>query len=160
MNDMEHDLKMFEELVPHGEASFMVLQSHLLAEHSLAQYVTTRVPSIANEIEDRNSPVRSGLALILLAQALSLRDEIPPACSDKLWPALKALNTLRNDLAHNLFPNTDRVIDRMKVFVRLVSGESVAPNENLNRSFHVCTQAVIGYLAIDRHPSTILDTDM
>ena len=159
MSDMEQDLKMFEELVPHGEESFMVLKAHLLAEHSLAQYVTTRVPSIAKEIEDCNSPVRSGLALILLA-ALSLRDEIPPAYSDKLWPALKALNTLRNDLAHNLFPNTDRVINLMKVFVRLVSGEPVAPNENLSRSFHVCAQVVIGYLAIDRHPSTIFDTEM
>lgn len=160
MNDMEQDLKMFEELVPHGEEFFMVLKAHLLAEHSLAQYVTMRTPSIAKEIEDRNSPVRSGLALILLAQALSLRDEIPPASSDKIWPALKALNTLRNDLAHNLFSNTDRVINRMEEFVRLVSGESVAPNENLNCSFHVCTQAVIGYLAIDRYPSTIFDADM
>jgi hypothetical protein len=160
MNEIEHDLRMFEELVPHGEESFMVLKAHLLAEHSLAQYVTTRVPSMVKEIEDRNSPVRSGLALILLAQAISLRDEIPPACSDKLWPALKALNTLRNDLAHNLFPNTDKVINRMKEFVRLVSGESVAPNENLNRSFHVCAQVVIGYLAIDRHPMSIADIEI
>jgi hypothetical protein len=158
MNEMEQDLRIFEELVPHGEESFMVLKAHLLAEHSLAQYVATRVPSMVKEIEDRNSPVRSGLALILLAQAVSLRDEIPPACSDKLWPALKALNALRNDLAHNLFPNTDKVINRMKEFVHLVSGEPVTPRENLNRSFRHCAHAVIGYLAIDRHPITIAET--
>ena len=159
MNEMEHDLKAFEGLVPHGDEAFMVLKAQLLAEHSLAQYVCMRVPSMAIEIEGRNSPVRSGLALILLAQALSLRDEIPPTCSEKLWPALKALNTLRNDLAHNLFPNTDRVIIRMQKFVQLVSDEPVSPKENLNRSFHLCAQVIIGYLAIDRHPLTLSDTE-
>lgn len=164
MNEMEQYLKTFEELVPeelvpHGEEACMVLKAQLLAEHSLAQYVSERVPSMVKEIEDHNSPLRSGLALILLAQALSLRDEIPPACSAKLWPALKALNTLRNDLAHNIFPNTDRVIDRMQEFVRLVSGESVSPSENLNRSFRLCAQLVIGYLAIDRRPLTLADTE-
>lgn len=113
MNEVEQALEMFEKSWPHGEEAFIVLGAHLKAEHSLAQYVAARVPSMAKDIEDRNSPVRSGLALILLAQALSLRDEIPPACSEKLWPALKALNSLRNDLAHNLYPNTDKVVNRM-----------------------------------------------
>jgi hypothetical protein len=134
MNEIEHDLDQFDKLVPHGEEAFMVLKAQLLAEHSLSQYVITRIPSMANEIEDRNSPMRSGLALILLAQALSLRDEIPPTCSEKLWPALKALNSLRNDLAHNLYPNTDKVVNRMQEFIKLVSGEPVASNENLNRA--------------------------
>lgn len=158
MNEIEQDLEQFDKLVPHGEEAFMVLKAQLLAEHSLAQYVAARIPSMVKEIEDRNSPVRSGFALILLAQALSLRDEIPPTCSEKLWPALKALNSLRNDLAHNLYPNTDKVVNRMQEFVKLVSGEPVAPNENLNRSFRLCSQTVIGYLAIDRHPLTIADT--
>lgn len=159
MNEVEQDFETFEKLVPHGEEAFMVLKAQLLAEHSLAQYVAARVPTMAKEIEERNCPVRSGLPLILLAQALSLRDEIPPACSEKLWPALKALNSLRNDLAHNLYPNTDKITNRMQDFVKLVSGESVAPNENLNRSFRLCAQAVIGYLAIDRRPMTIADTE-
>lgn len=158
MNEVDQDLEQFENLVPHGEEAFMVLKAQLLVEHSLAQYVAARIPSMVKDIEDRNSPLRSGLALVLLAQALSLRDEVPPACSEKLWPALKALNSLRNDLAHNLYPNTNKVISRMQEFVKLVSGEPVAPNENLNRSFRLCAQAVIGYLAIDRHPIAISDT--
>lgn len=159
MGEFEQDLDQFEKLVPHGEEAFMVLKAQLLAEHSLSQYVTARVPAMAEELEERNSPLRGGLALILLAQALSLRDEIPPTCSDKLWPALKALNTLRNDLAHNLYPNSDRVVSRMQEFIKIVSGEPVAPNENLNRNFRSCAQVVIGYLAIDRQPMTFADTE-
>ena len=143
MDNLERDLETFEKLVPHGEEAYMVLKAQLLAEHSLSQYVLARVPSMEKEIEDRNSPVRSGLGLILLAQALSLRDEIPPTCSEKLWPALKALNTLRNDLAHQLYPNTDTIISRMQNFVKLVSGEPVGPKENLNRSFRLSAQAVV-----------------
>lgn len=157
MNEIEQELEVFEKLVPHGEEAFMVLKAQLMAEHSLAQYVAARAPSMAKDIEDRNSPVRSGLALILLAQALSLRDETPPACSEKMWPALKALNSLRNDLAHNLYPNTEKVINRMQKFVELVSGEPIDPDENLNRSFRLCAQVVVGYLAIDRRPMTITD---
>ena len=59
MNEVDQDLKTFEELVPHGEEAFMVLKAQLLAEHSLAQYVNSRIPSMAKEIEDRN---RSGPA--------------------------------------------------------------------------------------------------
>ena len=83
MDEIDQDIKTFEELVPHGEESFMVIKAHLLAEHSLVQYVIARVPSMATEIQERNSPVRSGLGLIQLAQALSLRDEVEPTCSDK-----------------------------------------------------------------------------
>lgn len=159
MNEVAQELDQFQKLVPHGEEAFMVLRVQLLAEHSLAQYVAARIPSMVKEIEDRNSPVRSGLSLILLAQALSLRDEIPPTCSDILWPALKALNSLRNDLAHNLYPNTDKIVNRMQEFVKIVSGKPVAPSEDLNHNFRLHAQAVIGYLAIDRRPLTIADTE-
>jgi hypothetical protein len=46
----------------------------------------------------------------------------------------------------------------MQDFVRIVSGELIRKDENLNRSFRLCTQAVIAYLAIDRRPLTIEDT--
>jgi hypothetical protein len=159
VDEMNRDLKTFEEVVPYGEEAFMVLKAQLLAEHSLAQYVDSRVPSLIKEVQDRNSPVRSGLALILLAQALSLRDEVPPTCSETLWPALKALNTLRNDLAHNLYPNTDKVIGRMRDFVGIVLGEPLGSGENLNRQFYLCAKTVVGYLAIDRKPLTLSDTE-
>lgn len=163
MNEMENDLQNFDALVPHGEEAFMVLKAQLLAEHSVAQFVAARVPaSLMAEIEHPNSPVRSGLPLILLAEALSLRDEIPPTCGDKLWPALKKLNSLRNDLAHSLYPNTDKVTARMKEFVLLASGEPVQPSDklNLNQQFRLSAQLLVGYLAIDRRPLTISDTSL
>lgn len=160
MDPIQHDMQAFDQLVPHGEEAFMVLKAQLFAEHSVVQFVKARVPSLDTEIQDKNSPVRSGLALILLAEALSLRDEIPPTCSDVLWPALKMLNSLRNDLAHSLYPNIDKMESRMKKFVQLVSGDPVltTDNLNLNQQFRACAQLVVGYLVIDRQPHTIDDT--
>jgi len=160
MNIIDSDMLKFNEMVPHGEEAFMVLKSQLFAEHSVVQFVKARVPSMDAVIQEKNSPVRSGLALILLAEALSLRDEIPPTCSNVLWPALKLLNSLRNDLAHSLYPNTDKIESRMKKFVLLVSGDPVLPTDslNLNQQFRACAQLVVGYLAIDRQPLTIEDT--
>lgn len=159
MSELDKAQKTFEKLVPHGEESFMVLKAQLLAEHHVSEYVAARVPSLASDIADHNSPVRSGLALILLAQALSLRDEIPPTCSDVLWPALKALNTLRNELAHTLYPNNDRIVRRMKQFVETVSGQEVASGQNLNLAFWHAANLLVGYLAIDKQPLTLADIE-
>ena len=156
--DTSTEEEAFDRLVPFGEAAFVVLRAQLIAEYSLTKYVAARVPTLAKELDDRNNEVRSGIALILLAQALSLRDEIPPTCSDILWPALKALNALRNDLAHQLYPNTDKIDHRMREFVRIVSGETVSRGENLNQLFRLAARTVVGYLAIDRTPLTIADT--
>lgn len=148
----------FDSLVPFGEAAYVVLRAQLIAEYSLTKYVAARVPTLAEELDDRNSPLRSGLSLILLAQALSLRDEIPPSCSDVLWPALKSLNVLRNDLAHQLYPNTDKIDSRMRNFVCIVSGEAVSSGENLNQLFRLAAKMVVSYLAIDCTPLAITDT--
>ena len=159
MSEVDTAQRTFEQLVPHGEESFMVLKAQLLAEHHVSEYVAARVPSLASEIADRNSPVRSGLALILVAQALSLRDEIPPTCSDVLWPALKTLNTLRNELAHTLYPNSDKIAKRMTQFVATVSGQELASEQNLNQAFWHAANLLVGYLAIDRQPLTLADVE-
>jgi hypothetical protein len=159
MSEVDRAQKTFEELVPHGEESFMVLKAQLLAEHFVSEYVAARVPSMALVISDRNSPVRSGLALVLLAQALSLRDEVPPACSDVLWPALKKLNTLRNALAHTIYPNNYKITSRMEDFVELVGGQKVASGQNLNQAFWHAANLLVGYLAIDKQPLTRADLE-
>lgn len=160
MEPVDDALKKFEAVVPFGEEAFMVLRAHLLAEHHLFAYVSSRVadPEFMKEVESRYSPVGSGLGLILLAQALSLRDEIPPACSDVLWPALKALNELRNRLAHELHPDQGGIVKKMNKFVQLAHGEPVAPGGNLNQTFYACAQMIVAYLAIDRQPLTVADT--
>lgn len=159
MNAFENALKTFEELVPHGDESFMVLKAQLLVEHSVGLYVAARVPSMAKEIADRNSPVRSGLALILLAEAVSLRDQVKPAHSDILWPALKVLNSLRNDLAHSLYPKTGKVVERMKEFVLIVTGDLIKSSENLNQLFRTSAMLVVGFLELDREPFTPADCE-
>ena len=148
----------FDRLVPHGEAAFVVLRAQLISEHSVAQYVAARVPALAVELAGRNSPVRSGLALILLAQSLSLCDEIPPTCSHILWPALKKLNSLRNSLAHQLYPEEGNIDEQMRNFVRLVTGDDVKSDENLNQLFRLAAKMLVSYLAIDRKPLTMQDT--
>lgn len=152
--------KQFGVVVPFGEEAFMVLRAHLLAEHHLFAYVRSRVadPEFIKEVESRYSPVGSGLGLILLAQALSLRDEVSPACSDVLWPALKVLNDLRNRLAHELHPDQAGVVKKMKKFIQLALGESVPSDGNLNQVFYACAQMIVAYLAIDRQPLTVADT--
>lgn len=160
MEFVDDALKQFGEVVPFGEEAFMVLRAHLIAEHHLFAYVRSRVvdPEFMKEVESRYSPVGSGLGLILLAQALSLRDEVPPACNDVLWPALKALNELRNRLAHELHPDQDGLVKKMKKFIQLSLGESVPSGGNLNQLFYACAQMIVAYLAIDRQPFTVADT--
>jgi hypothetical protein len=160
MTDINSATRIFDELVPYGDPAFMVLKAQLLAEHAVASFVVARVPSFSDELENANSPVRSGLALILLAQALSLRDEVPPTCGDVLWPALKKLNALRNDLAHQLYPNPIKVEQKMSQFIELVSGSAVSAADaiNLNQQFRLAAQMLVGFLELDREPFTLEDT--
>lgn len=159
MSIVDEASQNFDQMVPFGEAAFMVLRAQLLAEHSVAQFIAARVPSLTDEIDDPNSPVRSGLALILLAQALSLRDEIPPTCADILWPALKKLNSLRNDLAHQLYPHPAKIERTMREFVKAVSGWSVSSTDtlNVNQQFRLSAQMLVAFLAVDREPFSLVD---
>ncbi|MDD5177172.1 MAG: hypothetical protein PHQ05_12195 [Sterolibacterium sp.] len=75
MELVDDAIRKFETVVPFGEEAFMVLRAHLLVEHHLFAYVSSRVadPEFMKEVESRYSPVGSGLGLILLAQALTLQ---------------------------------------------------------------------------------------
>lgn len=149
MQDIIQALQKFEELVPYGEEALMVLKAQLLIEHALLEYVKKKVPSLAIEIEDRGSPVRSGLALILLAEAVSLMDEFSTAPSDKLWPALKKLNNLRNDLAHTAYPDNNKLFRKMESFIEMVDADVANASMNTNQKFGMCAVMVSGWLAIE-----------
>lgn len=84
MDDFEIESERFQKLVPFGEEAFMVLRAHLIAERGVWQFIEARVqtPKVLEHLKDNNSPVRSGLGAILLAEALSTRDEIPPNFAD------------------------------------------------------------------------------
>jgi hypothetical protein len=157
---MNEAVKKFEAVVPFGEEAFMVLKAHLFAEHHLCAYIGSRVgdPEFMKEMMSRYSPVGSGLGLILIAQALSFRDEVPPACSDVLWPALKELNELRNYLAHELDPDQSKVSKKMRQFIKLAAGYSCNEDENLNQVFYASAKMIADFLVLDREPMTIQDT--
>ena len=160
MKQVEEALRKFAEIVPEGEEAFMILKVQLLAEHYLWGYINARIENqeFLKELADPYSPVSSGLSLILLAQAISLRDEVPPSCSDKIWPALKALNRLRNSLAHELKPDPKSVAKKMRKFVKLATGAPCTEEKNLNSIFYGAAQLAVGFLEIDRKPLSIEDT--
>jgi hypothetical protein len=160
MEPVNEALRKFESIVPFGDEAFMVLKAHLLAERHLCAYIESRLsnPAFMKEVESPYCPVSSGLGLILLAQALSLRDEVPPTCSDILWPALKELNELRNRLAHELDPDQHKVQKKMRQFVKLATGAPCTEGENLNRLFYSAAQRIVAYLTLDREPLTMEDT--
>ncbi len=157
---MDEALAKFEAVVPFGEEAFMVLRAHLLVEQGLWTYVKSRITDtdFLKAAEHEHSPVASGRGLIFLARALSLQDEIPPSCSEVLWPALDRLNSLRNLVVHNLHPEQKELKSRMKKFVELASKESVKNGDDLNRLFYLAAQLIVAYLAIDQKPLTIEDT--
>lgn len=150
----------FEDIVPFGDDVLMVLKAHLLVEHHLFEYVCSRVTDLAfvKSAKDRYSPVGSGLGLIYLAQALSYTDEVPPTNSAVLWLALKKLNELRNNLAHELYPDTHKIKKKMREFIMLASGSAVDDQEDVIQLFYLAAQLIIALLVIDKAPLSIGDT--
>ena len=157
MNRIDQINTFFNENVPRGKESFMVLQTHLLMERELLFYVKSRIEddSLLKEIEDSHSPVGSGLGLILLAQTLSKKDDFPPVSSsmnEDVWGAIKLLNRLRNKLVHILDPDDDGIRKFMKKFVEFVDQRPLESEDNINRRFYSSAKRLITFIAIDRYP--------
>lgn len=160
MDIVSETFELFDKHVPHGHEAFMVLQAHLLVEMRLREFVCARIsdPSLLKEIFDRNSPVSSGKGLTILARSLADRDEIPLSKEDIRWKAIGILNNLRNDLAHNLEPNSDSITQKMKNFIDAM-GNKASDTESVNRHFRSCTLELVGYLGIHRDPADPSDFD-
>lgn len=146
----------FEAIVPYADEATMVLKAHLLIEQSLWKFIAARIKdeALVTELRGKYSPVATGKALVQLARAVAARDEGPITNGDTLWPALLKLNDLRNTLVHELEPSRDLIRKPMLAIVRTVLGES---SRDLNREFYGATMLLLGYLAIDRAPSTAAD---
>lgn len=154
--------QIFDSLVPHGDEAFMVLKAHLVAERALVAFVKARAPSPSfqkDSIQDKNSPCSSGLGLILLAEGLSLRDDIPQTHAHIVWPALKTLNGIRNQLVHELNPDSASVQKKMIKFIKAAVPEIEDSACNLNQTFHACVKYVVALLAIDRKPLLVDDAE-
>ena len=111
--------ELFEAHVPHADATFLVLKAQLVLEATLLRFIEARLPPpLAKEIVESRDV--GFAARVLVARALASRDEVPIENADILWPALKYLGALRNQLAHNLIHEGSSIQDRMRQFVQLV----------------------------------------
>lgn len=150
---------LFESCVPYGDEAFMVLKAHLILEKCLIEFIQTRVTTdfLKDAIQTRTSPCRSGLGLILLAEGLSLRDEVPQAHAHIVWPALKELNVIRNRLIHDLEPEFDKMQKMIIKFIEKVWANPKTPGVNINQLFRACVSYVHGLITIDKRPLTYDD---
>lgn len=98
-------------LSPKGDATLSILKGHLLLEEYVRELIDRKMK---NPEALRESRLEFDQCLSL-ARALT-GDEFP----DWIWKALKKLNKLRNDLAHNLEPKGFE--DRVKDFISFVGG--------------------------------------
>src|SRR4051812_36661074 len=86
--------KRFYKLLPKGDdPALMILKIHLLIEEQIRAYIDERI----------NSPMALEAARLDCHQAICLAEAL---CGENIqartWVALRKLNTLRNDVAHNL----------------------------------------------------------
>lgn len=161
MDTVSETFELFDKHVPHGHEAFVVLKAQLLVEMRLRNFVKARISdaSLFEDIFSRDSPVRSGRGLIILARSLANRDEIQFPTDNIQWKAIDILNNLRNDLAHVLEPNSDSITQKMKNFIEAMGRES-ADTENLNQQFRSCTLILVGYLGLYCDPTVPSDFDI
>lgn len=117
--DLYSTFDRFKEHLPTGgDLTMMILKGHLLIEEQVWLLISNRVASGA-ALEGAKL---STLQKLCLAEALidDFSRSVQNGCysdeyADWLWPALKKLNTLRNNIAHNL--TASGINDRIRDFV-------------------------------------------
>lgn len=120
--DIFQAFERFKEHLPTGgDMTLMILKGHLLIEEQIAILIRKRIPKPdALREADLTSHQQ-----ICLAEALI--DELSLDGNDRwLWPAIKKLNNLRNDIAHNL--SKSGIDDRIADFVSRVPNKTESGN--------------------------------
>ena len=161
IDNIQEAEKQFEAHVPYSSAAFLVLKAHLVIEMRLLEFLKARMsPDLYLEVERPREG--SFQVRLLLARALAERDEIPPANTEILWPALEQLGKLRNDVAHLLEHKGKSLEDKMRVFVQKVDpttellGKKIS-QEELHRTFRAAAYYLNSLFAIHREPLLIAD---
>lgn len=154
--DLDEADRLYEKTVPKGEEVFMVVKAHLIIESALIEFVKARTPDAVEfhkQIINGDSPCRNGLGLVLIAQGLSIRDEVPQTHAHLIWPSLKLLNRIRNKLAHELSPDHTKIQAQMREFCNAVLPAGIwSVESDVNRAFHKCAGYLLSLLHIDQHP--------
>jgi hypothetical protein len=85
----------FEILPEERGYEYLILKGHLLAEEEMLNYIKRAVPNATPIIEGRFSFYQ----LVQIVEAMR-----PTGVDTWLWESLRKLNSLRNEMAHNLQP--------------------------------------------------------
>jgi len=106
--------RILEHLPMKGNTVLTLLKGHLLIEETLRKFINKKVPN-RNAIEEAQLSFHQTCCMV---KAL-----YKPQGMEWLWVAVKRLNKLRNDLAHNLEPvGFDDRINKLRVFVNESTG--------------------------------------
>jgi hypothetical protein len=127
--DIFSTLERFQEHLPiNGDITLMILKGHLLIEEQIAFLIKNRIPK-----PDALSKAKlTSLQQICLAEALV--EEVSMDGNDQwLWHAIKKLNNLRNDIAHNI--SKSGINDRIADFVSRVPNKLESSNHCHNFEF-------------------------
>lgn len=112
--DLNTAFERFREHLPiGGDLTLMILKGHLLIEEQLNLLLATRIPRFAALEKAELSAIQR----IMLAEAV-IEEERSDGSDAWLWPAVRKLNKLRNDIAHTL--SKPGINDRVLDFVRRV----------------------------------------
>src|SRR5262245_14374842 len=90
--DLTYLKRWIDAMPPADQPELQILKAHLLAEESLNRYLAHNLPN------PKALGPRMGFA-----RSLSIAHAVTPhSAADWIWPALRALNALRNSLAHEI----------------------------------------------------------
>lgn len=112
--DITRTFARFKEQLPsEGDLTLMILKGHLLIEEQINCLIDTRVPK-HDALKDADLTAHQKICL-----AEAMVEETSPGGEDAwLWPAIKKLNKLRNDVAHHL--SKPGIQDRIADFIKRV----------------------------------------
>lgn len=124
--DMPATFERFQKHLPiGGDLTLMILKGHLLIEEQVITLIKNRIAKFG-PLKDADLTTHQK---ICLAEAL-IEEHSPNGEHAWLWPAIKKLNKLRNDIAHNLekLGIVDRVVDFVTRVPRKMGSENVCHN--------------------------------
>ncbi len=138
----EQAFSKYREFVKNGdEVSLLVLKGHLAVEELLTAIVKT----ILGSNEEINDARLSFHQKRLLAKAGAGRNS-----QDTVWKILEAINSLRNDIGHNLEPTKSTIlINKIESQLKNRDPEGYALIPDLDNKADILSHAVsfcIGYL--------------
>ncbi len=125
------------------DGTLLTLKAHLLLEEALFEAVCAKCAS-PNYFEKAKLSFYQQLQMARALYPIPADDEKRTATMDMFWDASKALNTLRNQLAHNLDPKALGPILKRLYVRELKDGESLSDSDVFNQ-LAITVSALIGF---------------